>query len=212
MKLLNLLTISCLVFVLYSCSSSNDDKAVSASDSTTTSSPNREAYLATVKEFESKAKASMLLNDTLGKALVKAYSDFAFAFPADSLSADFLFKAAEVATALGQYEQALVYYQTITLKYPTYKFIVESLYLQGHIYDNLINDDVKAKVIYEEVIQKYPQHKFAEDAKIQIKNLGKSDEELIKEFKEKNKDKSSANRGNRFLFPSFIVADNIVIG
>ena len=53
--------------------------------------------------------------------------------------------------------------------------------------DNFLNDDAKAKIIYEEVIAKYPNLSYANDAKAAINNLGKTDEELIKEFEKKNK-------------------------
>lgn len=208
----NLLLISAIVF-FYSCSNTDKETAAEITNSRSIST-NKETYLAHIKELEQQAKGSLFFNDTLGKKLVKAYSDYAYGFPADSLSANFLFKAAEVATALGEYNPALIYYETITTKYPEYKYVVESLYLQAHIYDNFLNDDAKAKIVYERLISQYPTHKFAEDAKIQIKNLGKSDEELIKEFEEKNKnlEKSSANRHSRLRFPSFIVADNTLIG
>ena len=55
--------------------------------------------------------------------------------------------------------------------------------------DNYLNDDEQAKTIYEEVIAKYPTSTYANDAKAAIKNLGKTDEELIKEFKKKNGEK-----------------------
>ncbi|MCE3279043.1 MAG: hypothetical protein K0S44_1234, partial [Bacteroidetes bacterium] len=65
----------------------------------------------------------------------------------------------------------------------------ESLYLQGYLLDNFLNDEVRAKAIYEQVIAKYPDMPYSADAKAAIKNLGKSDEELIKEFQKKNKGK-----------------------
>ena len=52
-----------------------------------------------------------------------------------------------------------------------------------------LNDTSKARVIYEQVIQKYPNTQFAIDSKASIDNLGKTPEQLIKEFEAKNKKK-----------------------
>ena len=131
----------------------------------------------------------MTLDPNTAMIAVKAYSDFATYFPKDSLTPDFLFKAGEISTANQQYTSALTYYQTITSKYPKFKLVPESLYLQGYLLDNFLNDDAKAKIIYEQVIAKYPSLPYASDAKAAINNLGKTDEELIREFEKKNKKK-----------------------
>jgi inosine/xanthosine triphosphate pyrophosphatase family protein len=39
-------------------------------------------------------------------------------------------------------------------------------------------------MIYELFLQKYPDNDFADDARISIENLGKTPEELIKQFEE----------------------------
>jgi outer membrane protein assembly factor BamD (BamD/ComL family) len=142
-----------------------------------------------IKKLEAEMHKSAEINNVTAGLAIQAYSDFAGNFPDDSLSPDYLFKAAEIATATQQYPQALTYYKTITDKYPQFKLNKESLYLQGYLLDNFLNDDAKAKLIYEQVITKYPASSYASDAKAAINNLGKSDEELIKEFKKKNGNK-----------------------
>lgn len=132
---------------------------------------------------------SMQLDPNVATFAVKAYTDFATQFPTDSLTPGFLFKAGEVSTASQQYPQAVMYYQQITSKYPNYKLYPESLYLQAYVLDNFMNQDDKAKPIYEQVIAKYPNLPYAKDAQAAINNLGKSDEELIREFEKKNKGK-----------------------
>ncbi len=58
------------------------------------------------------------------------------------------------------------------------------MFLKGYVYENDLRDLETAKKIYEEFLVKYPDDEFADDAEISIKNLGKSPEELIKEFEE----------------------------
>lgn len=147
----------------------------------------RQMFLNRIEQYEAKMHKSVVLDPNMAGAVVMAYSDFAKNFPDDSLTPDFLFKAGEISTATQQYAQALTYYETITTKYPEFKLTPESLYLQGYLLDNFLNDEAKAKVIYEMVIAKYPGLPYASDAKAAIQNLGKSDEELIREFEKKNK-------------------------
>ncbi|MEI6489665.1 MAG: tetratricopeptide repeat protein [Bacteroidota bacterium] len=146
----------------------------------------RKMSIARIKKLEGEMHQTMELNNVTAGLALTAYTEFVNLFPDDSLSADFLFKAGEVATAIKQYPQALSYYKNITDKYPTYKNYVMSLYLQGFLQDNYLNADDKAKEIYSQVLEKYPTSTFANDAKAAIQNLGKSDEQLIKEFKKKN--------------------------
>jgi TolA-binding protein len=149
----------------------------------------RQTFVDQIKRYEAEMHKSMVLDPNTATLAVKAYDDFASHFPDDSLTPGFIFKAGEISTANQQYKQSLMYYETITSKYPNFKLAPESLYLQGFLLDNFLNDEVKAKVIYEQVIAKYPALPYASDAKAAIKNLGKSDEELIKEFQKKNKGK-----------------------
>lgn len=133
-------------------------------------------------------KSVQIDNITAGQALL-AYSEYYNNYPKDSITPDYLFKAGEIATAIKQYPQALGYYQTIVEKYPEYKLVQESLFLQASLLDNYLSQDEKAKVAYEQLIQKYPKSIYCNDAKAAISNLGKSDEQLIKEFKKKNGEK-----------------------
>ena len=147
----------------------------------------RESFITQIKKYEADMHKSQELNPAVASSAIQIYGEFAKNFPQDSLTPDFLFKTAEIQTAMQQYPQSLATYQKITTGYPNYKLFPESLYLQGYLLDNFLNDDAKAKTIYEEVIAKYPNLPYANDAKAAINNLGKTDEELIKEFEKKNK-------------------------
>jgi len=182
MKTVKIIFSAAVMLALASCSNNEPVQQVSKEIP-------REKFIEQIKQNETKMHASAQLDPNLGMLSVKAYSDFAKMFPEDSLTPDFLFKAGEIATACQQYSQAMIYYTGITEKYPDFKLAPESLYLQANLLDNFLNDDVKAKIVYEKVIAKYPTLPYAEDAKAAIQNLGKSDEELIKEFEKKNKGK-----------------------
>ncbi|MEO6882893.1 MAG: tetratricopeptide repeat protein [Bacteroidia bacterium] len=163
------------------------------SKTSSTTAPDKDTCIAQIKKYEIQMKGETQLDNATAVKAIQAYTDFAFAFPNDSNAADCLFKAGEVSTAIGKYPQALSYYQTITGKYPTYKLIVESVFLQGYIYDSFLKDTAKAHIFYQEVITKYPNATFAQDAKAAIQNLGKSDDELVKEFEAKDQKEIKAD-------------------
>jgi len=149
----------------------------------------KEDYSNEITSLEKKMFAVPQMDVAVANDALKDYSEFANLFPTDPKSPDYLFKAAQIQTNIKQYQQAAVTYQTILDKYPDFKYSVDCMYLMAHLYDDNINNEPKAKAIYELLIQKYPNHHYAEEAKICIKNLGKSDEEIIKEFEKKNKGK-----------------------
>lgn len=151
--------------------------------------PPREEYVLQLKKLEGEMHKAVEIDNNTANLAIKAYTDFVTYFPEDTLAPEYLFRAGEVATAAKKYRRALEYYQTITLTYPNYKHITESLYLQAFLLDNFLNDDAAAKTAYEEVISRYPSANYAKDAKAAIENLGKTDEQIIEEFEKKNKNK-----------------------
>jgi len=148
--------------------------------------PPREQYLEQIKTMEAEMFKSEVVNPETANKAIKAYSDYALNFPNDTISAHYLFKAGEVATANKQFTQAMIYYENIEKTYPDFVHCEAALYLQAYLFDYLINDDAKAKTVYERLMQKYPTSHYVDDAKAAIANLGKTDEQLIEEFKKKN--------------------------
>jgi TolA-binding protein len=186
MKILKVLSVAVMITAAVSCGTNQEKhETIPAARKTDP----KESLLKQIYDNEAKMHKSMVLDPNTAAIAVKAYDDYAKYYPNDSLTPDFLFKAGEISTANQQYKQALSYYQAISTKYPDFKLQAESLYLQAYLLDNFLNDDAAAKPIYEEVIRKYPKLPYASDAKAAIKNLGKSDEELIREFEKKNKGK-----------------------
>ena len=119
--------------------------------------------------------------------LVAAYLDFAEKQKDSPDAPDYLYKAADLSLNINQAKQSLDLYNRIIYQYPDYKKVPECLFLMGYIYENYFQELGKAKEIYEQFLAKYPDHDFADDAKVSIENLGKSPEELIRLFEEKNK-------------------------
>lgn len=129
---------------------------------------------------------AMAMDKTFTRELTLAYSEFVEKFSDDTLSAEYLFRAGEIANGIMLPNDAISYFKKVYEKYPAHNKAATSLFLQGFVYETQLKNIEKAKTIYNEFLAKYPQHQLAKDVQFSLDNLGKSDEELIKMFEEKN--------------------------
>lgn len=118
--------------------------------------------------------------------LVRLYLSYAEQNPEDTLSPAYLFKAADITMNLGDPGKAIGIYNKIIYTYPDYPKLPECHFLVAYIYENFLQNYGKATELYQQFIEKYPDNEFADDAEMSIKNMGKSPEELIKEFEARN--------------------------
>jgi TolA-binding protein len=166
--------------VLYSCGNSNiqEEKELNADD-----------FKASISTMEQSLfdKNHKMFNDSMAAAVIIAYEKYASLYPEDPLTPDYLFKAGEVSLGLGRAFNSISFFKKVYEKYPDYEKASHCLFLQAYVLDNHLNDDVNAGEIYNLFIQKFPGHPLARDAEFSIQHLGKSDEDLIKEFEEKSK-------------------------
>jgi TolA-binding protein len=126
------------------------------------------------------------INKVQAAELVAAYNEYADLFPDDSLSPNYLFKAADISMNVFESGQAIELYNKILTSYPNYKKAPQCVFLKAFVYENNLKDLANAKRYYQEFLEKYPEDDFADDAEMSLKNLGKSPEELIKEFEAKS--------------------------
>lgn len=151
----------------------------------------RQADITAINAVETKLKSLTSMDVANANLAITAYTKFSGEFPNDTLAPVFLFKAASMAMSSGQYQRALSFYDNINTKYPDFKQIPDCIFVQGFIYDTYLKDTAKAHAKYLEVMNKYPNNNLAPQAKAAINALGKSTEELMKEFEEKNKGKDT---------------------
>lgn len=109
---------------------------------------------------------------------------FAEAAPQDPNAAKYLFQAAETARSIKKYNRALTIYDQIYKDFSSYSKAPQAMFLKAFTLDSEMQQYDKAKVLYQEFMEKHPQDEFADDTKFLLENLGKSDEEIIKQFEE----------------------------
>ena len=66
------------------------------------------------------------------------------------------------------------------------KYLPETVFLKAYVYENLLGNLGQAATVYNDFIVRYPGHDLADDAAAALKYLGKSPEELVKEFEAMN--------------------------
>lgn len=127
------------------------------------------------------------LDSKLASDLILLYEDFSKKYSKDSLAPKCLFKAGEVAMSLKLGNKAIDYFAKFMQQYPDNKKAPYCIFLQAFIYETQMKNLPAAKQKYSEFIDKYPKHELVKDAIASIELLGKSPEEIINNFEEKNK-------------------------
>jgi outer membrane protein assembly factor BamD (BamD/ComL family) len=142
--------------------------------------------------FSPKATA---LDKEAADSLLTMYSAFIKDFPSDSLTRKYTFKAGSLYMNTGNGKQAIEMFDLYRSTYPNDEKSAMCLFFTAYIYENLLKNLDKAQELYILFIEKYPHHDFADDAQIALNNLGKSPEQMVKEF-EKKKQADSAMRAD----------------
>jgi TolA-binding protein len=127
-----------------------------------------------------------IFNDTTGEVVtqkaektIELYNQYIQNYPHDSLSAEYLYRAAQLSTAIGKYEEAIVFYDKLMSSFPQVSKAAEALFMKAFVYDNYLHRYDKAREYYTQFIQKYPNHDLRQDAEKSIQFLGKSNAEII---------------------------------
>lgn len=100
---------------------------------------------------------------------------------------EWLFKALEIAVGYLEPQKAIEIEEQLYKQYPNYDKTPVGMFMLGTmVYEDKLGELGKAKMLYEKLIAEYPDSEFAPVAEQAIINLGKTPEEIIREFEEKN--------------------------
>jgi outer membrane protein assembly factor BamD (BamD/ComL family) len=146
--------------------------------------PSREKSALEIQNFEKSlySQQTFSFNKPKGDSLLKMYDEFITRFPEDSLSPVYLFKAANLAITEGDGNKALAFLDQFIKKYPGHPKVPVCTFFKGYVYENILKNMDQAKESYLFYIEKYPNDDFVKDARMAIKNLGKTPEQMIMEF------------------------------
>lgn len=165
-----LLPVFLAAITLFACSRASDEE--------------RQTVYLLEKQYTSDPK--LYSNKVKTEEMLKAYIDFAGKYENDTATPHFLFNAANLAMNTNKPDMAIDLLKTIHGKNKNNRYAATSLFLIGFVYENYKLNLKKAKDAYNEFISTYPDHSLVPSAKASIENLGKSPEQLIREFEQKN--------------------------
>ena len=126
------------------------------------------------------------MNGELMKKLTDNYIKYATKHPEDTLAPDYLFKAADISMNLGKAKLAMDQLDKILKNYPDFEKRAETLFLKAYIYENYQGELANARKFYKAFLNEYPNHEFADDVEMSLLHLGKSPEELVKQFEKQS--------------------------
>lgn len=138
--------------------------------------------VARIQSMEDSLFNSMEFDRRKAQGLVDVYKAYVAAFPSDSLTPEYLFRAAGVYKSMRQPEQSILLYDRIINDYRGWKRLADAYYLKAFTIDSELDQKGEAQRAYKEVINLFPDHPFARDARIMIDNLSMTDQELIEKF------------------------------
>lgn len=126
------------------------------------------------------------LNDSLARVYLSKTDAYIHTHKNDEHIPDLLFKSGEVLNGLQSYSYAIRKFQDLHSLYPQHSKAAESIFLCGFIYDTYLQKYEDARRYYKLFLKKYPSHPLAKDVQTSLDNLGKTPDELVKEFEKKN--------------------------
>ena len=150
----------------------------------------RSLYLEALKN-DSIILAATELDPKIGNTAIKAFADFSFYCPNDTLSPVFLLKAGQIASSINNIPQAQVCFEKCYKDFPNFKNRGAAMFLLAQLYDeiSLLNDEDKARELYGKIVNEFPNTEWAAQADAARALIGKTDEQIIKEFEKKNSKK-----------------------
>lgn len=156
-------------------------------------SDKRQYLIDQIKEKEAIVSKSYedIPDKSTSESLRNDYLEFAQKFPDDTLSPVFLHKAAELALAIDMPKEAVSAIDTLQKHYSDYKFLPDAIFFKGFVLENYLKDLPAAQKTYNDFILKWPNHDLVPQVKAAIENMGKSPEDIVKEFMERTQQTDS---------------------
>ncbi len=130
-----------------------------------------------------------VFNDSVGRIdyrfaneYIQSSEVFVYLSPDHPAAADVALKAAETARTVRAFPKAMNLYEIISERYQDHPKAPQALFLRAFTLDNDLKRLDEARALYEKFLELYPNDEFADDTEFLLKNLGKSDEEIIQSF------------------------------
>lgn len=140
-----------------------------------------------IEALEEKVNAQAATPDTANlNNLLSQYIDFVDNHPTDSLAPLYLYRGIRVKMSMNDGLGSMKLIDRFINQYTNTTSYPEVVFLKAYVYENLLSNYGRASEIYRDFIHAFPDHELQDDAQVAIQNMGKTPEELIKEFEARN--------------------------
>lgn len=141
--------------------------------------PTREERINQIEDFEDSIfELAIAADSATANELTEMYVAFADKYPADSLTPEFLLKAAEVQSNVMHTERAIQLFDRIITDYPDFEDVPICYFLKGKAFEDNSQYE-EAKQAYQIFVDKFPDHFMAAATRKMIPSVGMSPEELL---------------------------------
>lgn len=146
--------------------------------------PSRQERIDQIENFEDSIFETAIAADPdVADQLTDLYVAFADKYPGDTLSPQYLLKAADMQSNVLHTERAVELFDRIIADYPDFSEVPMCYFLKGNALE--LNSQIdEAKAAYEEFLAKYPDHYMAEQTRIMLPRIGMSPEEMLADILE----------------------------
>ncbi len=131
------------------------------------------------------------------KAMQALYLEYAGKYPTDSITPDYIFKAADLAIFLHDYKTTLGLYDRIETEHKSYAKLPQTLFMKAFVYDQYIQNPMQAAEYYRQFLRLYPDHDLADDASQALLFCGKSDAEIMQILQQRAAEDTSTKQPAR---------------
>jgi len=181
-----ILTIVLSSLIIASCSSESENKVESATIKENPIETEVERFAEINKHSEILFSDSLNFNAKSANDLLAAYEAYIEFHSFQSKSKTIQFKAGELAKSLNKPHVAIAHFNGLLERDPTHEKAGLAMFYKAMIIGDMLHENELAKKTYQEFIDTYPNHPFVESAKASIILQGKSLNDIVKEFEQKN--------------------------
>lgn len=146
------------------------------------------SLLTDAKRMDSVIMQEIEVKREVANKAIKAFTDYSFYCKNDSIAPIFLIKSAQIAQSVNNIPQAKFVLDKCINDYPHFKNLPAALFLLGQLYDDensYLNNEVEAQKLYKRIVEDYPKSDLVPSAKGALLMIGKSDKQMMEEFKNK---------------------------
>lgn len=162
------------------------DQASKASDEAATRDKLVQEIDSLEKDLTAHLNFDVQMNRVRANEVLNKYRSYIMQHPRDSITAEYLFRAADLSVGLGNYDAAINYLNRLIKDFPNFDRIVEMWLFKGFIYEAYMNNHGEAARTYKEIIARYPNHRLASDARAALENLTLTEEQLLEKLSGKS--------------------------